>query len=117
MRLIDENLRNDPDANALFLELLTASGDPETILRMMNEAGVLAASFRNSARSWRMMQFNMYHHYTVDEHLIRTVGVLHGIERGALAGDHPLSAQLFPDPHRGARSMLRRFSRHCQGQA
>jgi len=29
-----------------------------------------------------MMQFNMYHHYTVDEHLIRCVGFLQDIERG-----------------------------------
>jgi len=43
-----------------------------------------------------MMQFNMYHHYTVDEHLIRTVGVLRRIETGTLSGDHPLSVRLFP---------------------
>jgi [protein-PII] uridylyltransferase len=29
-----------------------------------------------------MMQFNMYHHYTVDEHLIRCIGFLQDIERG-----------------------------------
>src|SRR6185436_17214606 len=29
-----------------------------------------------------MMQFNMYHHYTVDEHLIRCIGWLQEIERG-----------------------------------
>ena len=27
-----------------------------------------------------MMQFNMYHHYTVDEHLLRCIGVLSEIE-------------------------------------
>ena len=39
-----------------------------------------------------MMQFNMYHHYTVDEHLLRCIGILQDIERGgndefALASD------------------------------
>ncbi len=43
-----------------------------------------------------MMQFNMYHHYTVDEHLLRSVGILSGIEKGDLAKDHPLAATLLP---------------------
>ena len=38
-----------------------------------------------------MMQFNMYHHYTVDEHLIRTVGQIVKIEAGALSEDLPLA--------------------------
>jgi len=42
-----------------------------------------------------MMQFNMYHHYTVDEHLIRTVGVLSDIERGVAAEPHPLATKIF----------------------
>jgi [protein-PII] uridylyltransferase len=40
------------------------------------------------------MQFNMYHHYTVDEHLIRAVGVLSDIEHGAAAEGHPLSTMV-----------------------
>ncbi|MEP3303953.1 MAG: HD domain-containing protein, partial [Roseibium sp.] len=38
--------------------------------------------------------FNMYHHYTVDEHLIRSIGVLAQIERGDSGEDHPLSSDL-----------------------
>ena len=44
-----------------------------------------------------MMQFNMYHHYTVDEHLIRAVGVLSSIENGKIAEEHPLSAKVLPE--------------------
>jgi [protein-PII] uridylyltransferase len=96
LRRIDENLRGNQEANELILGLLTASRDPETLLRMMNEAGVLGRFMPDFGRIVAMMQFNMYHHYTVDEHLIRTVGVLHGIESGQLSGDHPLSVALFP---------------------
>ncbi|HEX7727229.1 MAG TPA: hypothetical protein VF410_11805, partial [Rhizomicrobium sp.] len=37
--LIGETLRNDPEANRLFLEILTSRRDPERALRWMNEAG------------------------------------------------------------------------------
>jgi [protein-PII] uridylyltransferase len=86
----------DPEANALFMNLLTESGDPETVLRFMNEAGVLGRFIPDFGKIVAMMQFNMYHHYTVDEHLIRTVGILKKIERGALEEDHPLSTTIFP---------------------
>jgi [protein-PII] uridylyltransferase len=86
----------NPEANALFLKVLTESNDPETLLRLMNEAGVLGRFIPDFGRIVAMMQFNMYHHYTVDEHLIRTVGILKEIERGALEGDHPLSTHIFP---------------------
>src|SRR3546814_20638741 len=38
------------------------------------------------------MQFDMYHHYTVDEHTIRAVGLLAQIEKGGFNDDHPLSS-------------------------
>jgi [protein-PII] uridylyltransferase len=96
LRLIDETLRNNAEANAIFLDILTGTDNPESILRLMNEAGVLGRFIPDFGKVVAMMQFNMYHHYTVDEHLIRTVGVLHQIETGTLTGDHPLSARLFP---------------------
>jgi [protein-PII] uridylyltransferase len=82
LKLIDKNVREDKEANRLFLEILTSKNDAETVLRRMNEAGVLGEFVRAFGRIVAMMQFNMYHHYTVDEHLIRCIGVLDEIERG-----------------------------------
>ena len=94
IRLIDKKVRGDPQANEIFLKLLTEADDPETILRMMNETGVLGAFVPDFGRVVAMMQFNMYHHYTVDEHLIRTVGILADIEHKGREKAHPLATQL-----------------------
>src|ERR1700720_1757734 len=82
LKLIDAPLREDPEANRLFLEILTSKNDAETVLRRMNEAGLLGRFVPAFGRIVAMMQFNMYHHYTVDEHLLRCIGVLNEIERG-----------------------------------
>ena len=96
LRLIDDRVRQDKEANAIFIDILTQSSAPETLLRMMNEAGVMGRFIPEFGKIVAMMQFNMYHHYTVDEHLIRAVGVLSSIEQGRHSGENPLSAQLFP---------------------
>jgi [protein-PII] uridylyltransferase len=93
-RLIDDRLRENPVANRIFLKLLTDAQDPETALRKMNEAGVLGRFIPEFGRVVSMMQFNMYHHYTVDEHLIRTIGVLSGIDHGRYAQEHPVSTEI-----------------------
>jgi [protein-PII] uridylyltransferase len=82
LSLVDDGLRQNPEANRLFLEILTSHNDPERVLRRMNEAGVLGRFVRTFGRIVAMMQFNMYHHYTVDEHLLRCIGILAEIERG-----------------------------------
>jgi len=89
--VIDDTLRNDPDANVLFLEILCDAPNPETALRMLNEAGVLGVFMPEFGEIVCMMQFNMYHHYTVDEHTIRAVGNLAQIEQGKLAEEAPVS--------------------------
>src|SRR2546430_11422645 len=81
LKLVNTELRENPEANRLFMEILT-SNDAEVVLRRMNETGVLGHFIRAFGRIVSMMQFNMYHHYTVDEHLIRCIGFLQEIERG-----------------------------------
>jgi [protein-PII] uridylyltransferase len=93
LRLIEQALRQSGEANRLFLEILTSKNDAETVLRRMNEAGVLGRFVRAFGRIVAMMQFNMYHHYTVDEHLLRCIGILADIEAGR-SSDTPLATEL-----------------------
>jgi [protein-PII] uridylyltransferase len=88
-------VRDDPAANAFFLEVLTNQQRPDVVLRWMNEAGVFGRFIPDFGRVVAQMQFDMYHHYTVDEHSIRAIGLTAAIERGELAEDHPLSTALF----------------------
>jgi [protein-PII] uridylyltransferase len=79
--LITQQMRDDEEANKLFVEILT-SDNSEIVLRRMNEAGVLGRFIPPFGKIVSMMQFNMYHHYTVDEHLLRCIGNIQEIERG-----------------------------------
>src|SRR5262244_2961545 len=83
IKLIDKSLRANGQANELFREILTARNNAEIVLRRMNEAGVLGRFMPEFGQVVSMMQFNMYHHYTVDEHLLRCIGALAEIEAGA----------------------------------
>jgi [protein-PII] uridylyltransferase len=94
LRLVDARLRENPEANRLFLEMLTSAKDPETTLRRLNEAGVFGRFVTDFGRVVAQMQYDMYHIYTVDEHTIRAIGLLHGIEQGTYREDHPLSTEI-----------------------
>lgn len=97
LKFITKQVREDTDANRLFLDILTSKNQPETVLRRMNEAGVLGRFIPDFGRVVAMMQFNMYHHFTVDEHLLRSIGILAEIERGDLEAEHPLANEIFPE--------------------
>ncbi|RVB22530.1 [protein-PII] uridylyltransferase, partial [Mesorhizobium sp. M7A.F.Ca.CA.002.10.1.1] len=94
--LVNKSLRRDEEANRLFLDILTSDRNAELNLRRMNEAGLLGRLIPDFGKIVAMMQFSMYHHYTVDEHLIRCIGVLAEIERGDGEKVHPLSHTLMP---------------------
>ncbi|WP_436150296.1 [protein-PII] uridylyltransferase [Bosea sp. LjRoot90] len=95
LRLVTPQLRQDREANRIFLEILTARRSPEAVLRRMNESGLLGRFIPDFGRIVAMMQFNMYHHYTVDEHLLRSIGILAEIDSGKLEAEHPLANSIF----------------------
>ena len=94
LRRINKQLRADPEANRIFMEILTASKDPETTLRRMNEAGVFGRFVPDFGRVVAQMQYNMYHHFTVDEHTIFAIGMLNRIETGRLKEEAPIATEV-----------------------
>ncbi len=93
LRLIDAKLRNNTQANELFIETLTGT-EPEMALMRLNEAGILGRFVPDFGRVVAQMQYDMYHVYTVDEHTIRAIGILNGIETMRLKDDHPVACSV-----------------------
>jgi [protein-PII] uridylyltransferase len=90
-KLVKE-LRRDPEANRLFVTMLTSPKGPEATLRRLNEASVLGRFIPDFGRVVAQMQYDMYHHYTVDEHTLFAIGILHRIERGDLKEEAPIAS-------------------------
>ncbi len=95
--LIDDDMRTNPEAQKLFLGLMLKHGNPERALRRMNELGVLSAFLPEFEPIVAMMQFNMYHHYTVDEHTIQCIRNLAQIERHELEEELPVASSILDE--------------------
>lgn len=95
--LIDDEMRHDREANRIFLDLLLKHGNPERSLRRMNELGVLSAFIPEFEPIVALMQFNVYHHYTVDEHIIQCISTLARIERGEMEKELPLATRIMAE--------------------
>jgi len=91
LHLIDAEMHANPEAQRIFLDLILKHGNPERALRRMNELGVLGAFVPEFKRIVAMMQFDLYHHYTVDEHTIQCMSILNQIERGDLIEELPVA--------------------------
>ncbi len=95
--MIDDEMRASTEANRIFIDLLIKRGNPERALRRMNELGVLAAFVPEFAPVVAMMQFNMYHSYTVDEHTIQCISTLAQIEREELVEELPIASRILKE--------------------
>ncbi|MGO4914037.1 [protein-PII] uridylyltransferase [Pseudogemmobacter sp. W21_MBD1_M6] len=95
--LIDDEMRSNKEAVRIFTDLLLKKGNPERALRRMNELGILGAFLPEFEPIVAMMQFNMYHHYTVDEHIIQCISTLAQIEREELIEELPIASRILHD--------------------
>ena len=92
--LINYEVRNDFQANKLFLDILTSEKDPSRTLRAMNESNVLGKFLPEFQKIVCLMQFDMYHSYTVDEHTLFTISNLHSLKNGNFKSFAPLASEI-----------------------
>jgi len=94
LRLINQNLRDNVEANEIFFQILTYHQEPDITLRQMSESGVLGRFIPEFGQIIGQVQFDMYHVYTVDEHTIQAISILSQIERGELRYELPLATEI-----------------------
>lgn len=99
-KTFNRNFRNNSDIKLLFLEILLSRSNSEKILRSMNDTGILGWLIPELKRITGLMQFNMYHSYTVEEHSLRAVGALTHLENGLYLEDNKIIFNLSEENRR-----------------
>jgi [protein-PII] uridylyltransferase len=92
--IMDTRWRRDPENRQLFIEILKQPQGITHALRLMNQTSVLGRYLLNFRRIVGQMQHDLYHVYTVDQHILM---VLRNLRRFALAEhahEYPFCSQL-----------------------
>ncbi|HWJ96174.1 MAG TPA: [protein-PII] uridylyltransferase, partial [Telluria sp.] len=92
--LIDDAFRADPANRALFLRILKAPQGLVHALRRMNEMGILGRYLPAFRRIIGQMQHDLFHVYTVDQHIMMVVRNLRRFTMTEHAHEYPFCSQL-----------------------
>ncbi|WP_448381802.1 [protein-PII] uridylyltransferase [Desulfosoma sp.] len=99
---VTEAVRCDPAVVSKFFDILLNPARSFGVLRVMMETGFLQTFIPELASVRYRVQHDVYHLYTVDEHLLRTVREMHRLEQGLPSLDPQVDCRhLFHDlPYR-----------------
>jgi len=97
--LIDDAYRADPAHKALFLRVLQAPRGLVHALRRMNEFGILGRYLPAFRKIVGQMQHDLFHVYTVDQHIMMVVRNLRRFTMPEHAHEYPFCSQLIADFH------------------
>lgn len=92
--LIDDEFRNDIRNKSLFMEILKQPRYVGTELRRMHRYGVLCAYLPVFGKIQGLMQFDLFHAYTVDEHILFVVRNLRQFTDAQFAERYPLCKEI-----------------------
>jgi len=92
---VDDDLRSDPQVWVLFLKLLCQPSGVYTQLQRMNRYGILAAFIPEFSKITGRMQFDLFHVYTVDQHILFVVRNLRRFSYGKYRSDFAHAEGIF----------------------
>jgi [protein-PII] uridylyltransferase len=95
--LIDAAFRRDPRHRALFLEILQQPRGIVHALRRMNQLSVLGRYLPVFRRIVGQMQHDLYHVYTVDQHILMVIRNIRRFTMPEFAHEYPLCSRLIAE--------------------
>ena len=93
--LVNRDFRLDPKNKATFIEILKQPNGVTETLKRMNRYGVMGNYIPAFGRIIGQMQHDLFHVYTVDEHILHVLGNLERFSIKALSHEFPLCSKLF----------------------
>ncbi|CAL61506.2 [Protein-PII] uridylyltransferase (PII uridylyl-transferase) (Uridylyl-removing enzyme) (UTase) [Herminiimonas arsenicoxydans] len=91
---IDNKFRRDPVNRALFMKILQAPQGITHALRRMNETSVIGRYLPNFRKIVGQMQHDLFHVYTVDQHIMMVVRNVRRFFLSQHAHEYPFCSQL-----------------------
>ena len=96
-RLIDDNFRNDPANRAAFLALFKQPRGLVHEFRRMNHFGILGRYLPNFGKIVGQMQHDLFHVYTVDQHILQVMRNMRRFTMDEFAHEYPVCSRLISD--------------------
>lgn len=100
--LVNRDFRQNAHNKKLFMDILSQPNGVNHALRAMNRYGILGCYIPAFGKIIGQMQHDLFHVYTVDEHILNVLANLRRFTKPELKHEFPLCSQLFAEfdaPH------------------
>ncbi len=92
-RRIDSKIRRKPRVNGILREIFSDTNRLPETLRLMDDTGLLGSIIPEFRKITGQLQYDLFHVYTVDAHLLHVVNHLHQLTLPEAENEFPLAAQ------------------------
>ena len=96
-KLVNQDFRQSLQNRKLFIEILSQPNGIHHALRAMNRYGILGSYIPAFGKIIGQMQHDLFHVYTVDEHILNVLANLRRFSKPELKHEFPLCSQIFSE--------------------